>query len=137
MSKTVFNYVLSILQLEDGGASRIRPELRLAATLELLASGSYQHIIGNDYLIGMAQSTVSTMLWETLDVMEQKLCSTWIKFAPRDETKEYFFNRFKIPGVIGLIDGTHIPLIRPVENEHMFFNRKGYHSLNSMIVSRI
>ncbi|XP_039967512.1 putative nuclease HARBI1, partial [Bactrocera tryoni] len=35
---------------------------------------------------------------------------------------------------IGCIDGTHFGLQKPTLNEHMFFNRKGYHSLNSMII---
>ncbi|XP_055850460.1 putative nuclease HARBI1 [Episyrphus balteatus] len=47
---------------------------------------------------------------------------------------EYFVEKYGIPGVIGCIDGTHIALQRPTENEHMFFNRKGYHSLNAMII---
>lgn len=35
---------------------------------------------------------------------------------------------------MGCIDGTHIFLRKPSENEEMFFNRKGRHSLNVMIV---
>lgn len=40
-----------------------------------------------------------------------------------------------MPGVIGCIDCTHIAITRPVEEEHTFFNRKGYHSLNVQMVS--
>ncbi|XP_017470297.1 PREDICTED: uncharacterized protein LOC108361988 [Rhagoletis zephyria] len=36
--------------------------------------------------------------------------------------------------IIGCIDGTHFALQKPTENEHMFYNRRGYHSLNSMII---
>jgi nuclease HARBI1 len=39
------------------------------------------------------------------------------------------------PGVIGCIDGTHVALIRPVDHEESYFNRKNYHSLNVLIVS--
>ncbi|XP_036322465.1 putative nuclease HARBI1 [Rhagoletis pomonella] len=41
---------------------------------------------------------------------------------------------YRIPGVIGCIDGTHIGLQKPTQNEHMFFNKKGSHSLNAMII---
>ena len=37
--------------------------------------------------------------------------------------------------VIGCIDGTHFGLLRPSKNEHIYYNKKGFHSLNSMIVS--
>lgn len=45
--------------------------------------------------------------------------------------------KFGFPGTIGCIDGTHVALIRPVEHEETFFNRKSYHSLNVLIVSII
>lgn len=104
-------------------------------TLELLAKGSYQDTIGNDFSIGMAQPTVSKIFWEVIEKMENALCSNWIKFELSQETKEYFYEKHKIPGVVGCIDGTHVYLLRPSANEHMFFNRKGKHSLNVMIVS--
>ncbi|XP_017490692.1 PREDICTED: putative nuclease HARBI1 isoform X1 [Rhagoletis zephyria] len=46
---------------------------------------------------------------------------------------EWFYEKYKIPRVIGCIDGTHIGLQKPSSNEHMFFNRKGFHSLNVMV----
>ena len=50
------------------------------------------------------------------------------------QSKKWFFERTGFPSVIGAIDGTHINIIRPTENEHLFFNRKGNHSLNVMVV---
>lgn len=41
-----------------------------------------------------------------------------------------------IPGIIGLIDGTHVALAGlPKDTEHAFVNRKGFHSINVQIVS--
>ena len=40
-----------------------------------------------------------------------------------------------MPGVIGCIDCTHIAIVKPDNDEHLFFNRKGYHSLNVQMVS--
>ncbi|XP_018376734.1 PREDICTED: putative nuclease HARBI1, partial [Trachymyrmex cornetzi] len=46
-----------------------------------------------------------------------------------------FFENTGFPGVIGAIDGTHIAIFPPqTEREHLFINRKQYHSLNVMIV---
>ncbi|XP_018336975.1 PREDICTED: uncharacterized protein LOC108745353 isoform X2 [Trachymyrmex septentrionalis] len=41
----------------------------------------------------------------------------------------------RFPGVIGAVDRTHIAIFSPqTEREHLFINRKQYHSLNVMIV---
>ena len=51
------------------------------------------------------------------------------------QSKKWFFERTGFPSVIGVIDGTHMNIIiRPTENEHLFFNRKDNHSLNAMVV---
>lgn len=44
------------------------------------------------------------------------------------------------PGIIGAIDGTHIAVVAPSINNAigpplLFYNRKGYYSLNIQIVS--
>lgn len=115
----------------------VPPVLKLAATLNLLASGSYQLNVGGSFLFGMAQPTISTIFNETIVLLEEALCSDWVKIEPSlfNETKKHFFRKFKIPGVVGCIDGTHIPILRPTQDEHMYFNRKGFHSINAMIVS--
>lgn len=42
---------------------------------------------------------------------------------------------FHMHEIIGVVDGTHIAIVKPRVDEHMFINRKGYHSLNCQIVS--
>lgn len=47
-------------------------------------------------------------------------------------------NDFEIPNVFGLIDGTHIHVVKqciPAAEEHLYVNRKGFHSLNVQVVS--
>lgn len=34
-----------------------------------------------------------------------------------------------IPGVLGAIDGPHIPILKPIENQEDYVNRKGFHSV--------
>ncbi|KYN05505.1 Putative nuclease HARBI1 [Cyphomyrmex costatus] len=46
-----------------------------------------------------------------------------------------YFVHTNFPGVIGAIDGTHVAIWPPDKNrEHLYINRKLYHSLNVMIV---
>lgn len=46
-----------------------------------------------------------------------------------------FMSKFSFAGTVGCIDGTHVAIIRPVEHEETYFNRKKFHSLNVLIVS--
>ncbi|XP_036334509.1 putative nuclease HARBI1 [Rhagoletis pomonella] len=85
----------------------------------------------------MCQSTVSKVVSRVVLEMERKLCPEFIRFAPHDSfsCKDWFVEKYKIPGVIGCVDGTHIGLQKPTADEHMYLNRKGYHSINAMIQS--
>lgn len=137
----MFNVILSQIEQHFKPTKHkdaIPPILKLANTLRFLAEGSYQQAVGQDFLIGMAQSTVSVALSETLNILEAVMCEKYINFhLSEDEqarSKEYFLQKIGFPGVIGCVDGTHINIIRPVKNEHHFFNRKGSHSLNVMMV---
>ncbi|XP_067636049.1 putative nuclease HARBI1 [Eurosta solidaginis] len=136
LSKEAFQFILHALNLKQSDAKAVPPVLQLAATLSLLGSGGYQHCVGSDYLVGMCQSTVSKITSHVILEMENKLCPQNIQFHLNEtsECKQWFMDKYKIPGVIGCIDGTHIGLQRPSVDEHMYFNRKGYHSINAMIM---
>lgn len=113
--------------------------LKLATTLRFLAQGSYQLSVGNDFNLGLSQSSVSLILEETLNVLQNVICPQFIKFEMTDEekmeSKLYFFEKTGFPGVIGCIDGTHIKILAPPkEDQSVYYNRKGYFSLNAMIV---
>ncbi|XP_036325553.1 putative nuclease HARBI1 isoform X2 [Rhagoletis pomonella] len=124
LNKEAFQHVLKKIDFLSHDTKAAPPVLQLAASLSLLGSGSYQHTVGSDYLIGMCQSTVSKLTSHVLLEMENKLCPEFIKFDV-DNSQTF----------IGCIDGTHIGLQKPTQNEHMYFNRKGFHSLNAMIIS--
>ncbi|XP_067616529.1 putative nuclease HARBI1 isoform X2 [Eurosta solidaginis] len=123
LTKDAFSYLLEKLNLKQADAKAVPPFFQLAVTLSLLASGGYQHNVGSDYLVGMCQSTVSKLTSYVVAEMERKLCAEFICFEPDDSQS-----------LIGCVDGTHIGLEKPIANEHMYFNRKGYHSINSMII---
>lgn len=113
--------------------------MRLAATLKFLAQGGYQHQIGQDLHLGISQQSMSSCLTEVCEAIEKTLCPKHIVFETREEklreAKRYFYSKSSIPGIIGAVDGTHIQIIRPNHNEHLYFNRKLKHSINAMVVS--
>ncbi|KAJ8964904.1 hypothetical protein NQ314_004543 [Rhamnusium bicolor] len=52
---------------------------------------------------------------------------------------ERFFEQYNIPGIVGCIDCTHVAIFPPkIEDmeypEHLYVNRKGYHSINVQLV---
>lgn len=70
--------------------------------------------------------------------IDNHLSDRYIRF-PRtayeiNQHKVNFMNRYNFPGVIGAVDGTHIAILKPKDEEHNFINRKGFHSINAQIV---
>lgn len=142
MSKDLFRYLLNIVETQLGaavGSTTVQPVIKLAATMRFLAEGQYQKGTGNDLFVGMAQSTMSKSLTQVIDVLETYVCPEAIKFpteeAEKNAIKLGFFQKSGFPGVIGCVDGTHIKIFPPGSDiQHLYYNRKGYHSLNVMIV---
>ncbi|XP_055904424.1 putative nuclease HARBI1 [Eupeodes corollae] len=141
LNKRAFKYVLDELSIEiQGGTSlSIPPILMLASTLRFFAEGGYQFGVGKDATLKMSQSSVSKCIKIVLNKLEVKLGTKWINFKLNHEEKEemrlHFFEKFGFPGVIGCVDGTHIAIKSPaLELRHLFYNRKGFHSLNVMII---
>ena len=50
-----------------------------------------------------------------------------------DINKQKFFAMQRFPNVIGCIDGTHVHIQSPFEEEHEFVIRKSYHSINVQV----
>jgi len=51
-----------------------------------------------------------------------------------------FFNKYSVHNVVGVIDCTHVAIFPHSANdeiypEHIYVNRKGYHSINTQLVS--
>ncbi|XP_017478160.1 PREDICTED: putative nuclease HARBI1 [Rhagoletis zephyria] len=106
--------------------------------MRFLAEGGFQRSIGKDLHIALHRSTISKVLKEMLNILERTQCPKWIKlrmsFDEIRQSKLYFSNNFNIPGVIGCIDGTHVKLLKPNDNDHLYYNRKGCFSVNAMII---
>ncbi|KAL0879282.1 hypothetical protein ABMA27_003062 [Loxostege sticticalis] len=113
---------------------------RVLCALSFLATGSYQKIVGLGQFL--TQRTTSRCIREVVDALNHSwMVSRWIVFPQtpqvfqeRSIIKEKFQRKHFFPGVIGCIACTHIAITRPAEEEHVFFNRKGYHSLNAQMV---
>lgn len=100
LSKEAFSYVLSNIEFKGCRSTSTPPVLQLAATLTLLASGSFQHNVGNDFLLGLSQSSMCRIMNHVVNEMELKLCPKEIQFAPEQSAAcmESFMEKYNIPG---------------------------------------
>ena len=110
----------------------VSAEMQVLITLRHLASGSFLQVIGDTFL-GFNKSTDSRVVRRVTQALSAKV-GYFVKFpsmrAERDEIKQGLFHVGGFPCAIGCIDGTHVRITAPHENEPDFVNRKGYHSIN-------
>lgn len=107
------------------------PEFQLLIALRYFSTGSMQRVISDTFNEKKAsQSSVSRIIHKVSTVLVG-LAPTVIKFPSSDEElsvlKSGFFQLYGMPGVLGCVDGTHVPLIpsakfKPTEE---YFGRKG------------
>ncbi|XP_059380106.1 putative nuclease HARBI1 [Carassius carassius] len=89
--------------------------------------------------LGLSQPSVSRVITQTITALSEPLIvSEFISFPLDIPTlqaqKTAFMNIAGFPGVVGVIDGTHIRIIAPSEDEDVYVNRKRYHSINVQVV---
>ena len=143
VSKEIFLHLLGKIEGKVKPATKsisVPAIIKLTAALRFFAEGGYQKGTGNDFNVGLAQSTMSKTLKEILNILEVEICPDLIKFPESDIEKSAikldFYTKTGFPGVIGCVDGTHVKIIPPSkEQQHLYYNRKGFHSLNVMVVS--
>ncbi|XP_014669751.1 PREDICTED: putative nuclease HARBI1 [Priapulus caudatus] len=88
--------------------------------------------------MGVQKATVCRVLDAVLDCLVN-VASEWIALpTSRDQLAEIkvgFYQKRQFPGVIGCVDGTHVAIRTPPRNEDVFVCRKGFHSINVMLIN--
>ena len=105
-------------------------EEQVCIGLRFLASGSFQQVVGD--ISGRDKSTVCRVITEFCKsiVRKRALFVCFPNDEQKQQNKELFFDMAGFPSVIGCVDGFHVKIITPSENERDFINRKGWHSIN-------
>ncbi|XP_045449442.1 uncharacterized protein LOC123658007 [Melitaea cinxia] len=110
---------------------------KVIIALSFYASGSYQTWIGLGSLLNVSQVTVSRAIKQVTDALNSifpKYVKMPDKKRERNEVKSKFYKKFHIPGILGCIDGIHIPIKKPSVHEDVYKNGMGFHSLNTMLI---
>ena len=129
-------FIVDLLADEISPSTRrshsLSAEEQVLITLRFLASGSFLEVIG-DTFGSYDKSTVSRVVRRVTQALAAKV-NDFIKFpatrAERDEIKQGMFKVGGFPCTIGCIDGTHVRIKSPSQNESDCVNRKGFHSIN-------
>ncbi|KAK9730139.1 DDE superfamily endonuclease [Popillia japonica] len=101
---------------------------------------SYKVGVGEGYNITLSQSSVGIYVNEVKNVMTREMADDWIV----DQTW-LIYKRIQIrftylfPDVFGVIDCSHIAIVAPPRHDELyparlFYNRKGYYSLNIQFI---
>jgi hypothetical protein len=110
-------------------------DTQVIAALQFYASGSFQWMCGRSS--GMSQPAMSVVIEDVTNAL-CKLAPTSLSFPTDNPTmlanKLAFNGVAGMPNVIGCIDGTHIAIKSPSQNEDAYVNRKGFHSINVQAV---
>lgn len=112
-------------------------ESKILCTLRFYATGSYQRCVGQDFGIGLAQTTVHRCIQAVTRAIVN-LSDNYVQMPntpeERNNIKLEFMNQWGFPGAIGAIDGFHVAILKPSQDEQNYRNRKGYHSLNVQLI---
>ncbi|XP_068728205.1 putative nuclease HARBI1 [Montipora capricornis] len=130
------NAIVELLSDEIAPSTRRNHSLsateQVLVTLRFLASGSFLEVIGDTFL-SYDKSTVSRVVRRVTLALASKV-NDFVKFPTtaneRVEIKHGLFRVGGFPSAIGCIDGTHVRIKAPSQNEPDFVNRKGFHSVN-------
>lgn len=120
----------------------IPKKTKILVALHFYSQGSYQKAVGQDYFLPMSQASVSRSIASVNLGLENLYYK--IHFPVTDEEKLGVKRGFLdmnngFPGIIGAIDGTQIAIRAPPVNDEnfpaiVFYNRKGFYSLNVQII---
>lgn len=111
-------------------------EEQILLSLRFFATNNFQKELGDSH--GVHQTTVSRIVAHVSESI-CKLRTQFIKFPDCLRASALVKRRFKdianFPGVLGIVDGTHIRIMnQPGADGSLYINRKGWSSINTQIV---
>lgn len=136
--------LLCIVFLQIGGQLQVQvphhkvsPLNQLLITLRYYATGTFQLVVGDTF--NVHKSTVCRIVHRVTAAIA-RLRPKYVRFpATREERHKVmtsFFSTSGMPGVIGAIDCTHVPIQSPGgDDAEIYRNRKGYFSINVQLIS--
>ena len=113
----------------------ISVSLQVFTALRFFAIGAFQELLGDSH--GLSKASLSRIIKVSDGIVRHY--KHIIKFPSTEDegrrAKCDFYGIANFPGVLGCLNGTLVPIIRPSENEHLYVSRrKGGHAINVQLV---
>ncbi|XP_052286574.1 putative nuclease HARBI1 isoform X2 [Dreissena polymorpha] len=107
---------------------------QILITLRFFGTGAFYSVIGDT--LGFHKCTVSRVVENVTDAIIKHLHEfvVWPSPAEKERVKQGFYAVAGFPNVIGCIDGKHIRIQAPHDDEASYVNWKGFHSINVQAV---
>ena len=99
---------------------------RVGITLWYLATNSDYRTIG--HLFGVSMATVCYVIKEVCESIVSVLLPSVPSGDDLRAVVDGFTDTLGFPQCAGVVDGTHIPIVSPVNYPADYFNRKGFHN---------
>ncbi|KAJ8966429.1 hypothetical protein NQ314_003527 [Rhamnusium bicolor] len=139
ISRNAFNYLIgrhaSYVDECNTNNLKISLEKQLLAVVGLLATPESYRSVGERF--DLAKSTLSMIYIRVVNFLN-KIASSIIKFPSSEERliiSNYFEHKYKLKGIVGVIDGTYIPVKAPSGQNVAYTNRKGFTTVTLQGVS--
>lgn len=133
-TRRVFYEICAMVQADLEPVGRQRTCMTVADKVAMAIHLLGRNVMQSDSarLAGCHQGTASRVLMAFVRAMNKRAAQfiRWPEPGECAELRRLFFRTYGLPGVVGIIDGTHCRIQRPTVNEEDFVCRKGYHSLN-------
>ncbi|WAR13540.1 LOW QUALITY PROTEIN: HARB1-like protein [Mya arenaria] len=139
MHRSTFEELCKIVAPDMARERSISLETRMLATLWMLGNMECYRSVANRF--GISKGTLHlTVMSSSKALCQQK--SNFISFLTTrremDQVAEGFSARCGIPGIVGAVDGTHVPVPGPrSQHRASFINRKGYPSIQLQVVATV
>ena len=124
------------LQYDFERHGSLTPMNQLLIALRYYATGTFQLVVGDLFCI--TKATICRIVHKVTRAIAS-LRSKYVKFPStqqeRRDTMYGFYKATKMPGILGAIDCTHVPIQSPGgDDAEIYRNRKGYFSINVQLV---
>ena len=115
-------------------SNALSPVSQVCVALNYYATGA---LFGNlQSAFNVSKPTISRVIHRVSAVLTNRLCEEVFIPSPAniDRNCQAFFDIAHFPNVLGCIDGSHVRIKPPSEDEFINVNRKGYHSINMQCI---
>lgn len=112
----------------------LSPQMQFLAALHFLGNGGQYHGIADMH--GLSKATVCRVVHNVASVIIRRFFFQKVRWpnVNVEAVPLKFMNVAGFPRVAGIVDGSLIPIDAPTDHEEAYVDRKGTHSLNTMVV---